>query len=154
VDAGSPLYIKRGPYAFVDLGVMRNVSPHVAVGGTFYAGGDDYRVRVGAKARVRYWLSPEISIDLAPGLLVGGDEDWGGEARFPGFVGEASLSFEDIALVTAQLESVHIEDGYGAEDQDTSVYLGGKIGGVPGLVGMAVGLLAIAAVHSMSLSVL
>jgi hypothetical protein len=152
VDAGSPLYTKRSAHVFTDLGVMRNVSRHVAVGGTFYAGGDEDRVRVGPKARVRYWLSREVSIELAPGLLVWGAEEWHGETRFPGFVGEASLSIEDLVLLTAQMESVHIEDVHGAEDQDTSVYLGGKIGGVPALVGLFVGLLAIAAISSADFS--
>lgn len=147
LDAGSPLYEKKSVYAFTDLGFMRNVSPHVALGGTLYAGGDDYRLRIGPKARFRYWMSREVSIDIAPGILVWGNDDWNGEARFPGLVGEASLSLEDNILITAQMESVDIKDAYGAKDHDTSVYLGGKLGGVPGLVGLSAGLIALFAMH-------
>src|SRR5690349_12861613 len=64
LDAGSPLYDKKSVYAFTDLGFMCNVSPRVALGGTLYAGGDDYRLRIGPKARFRYWVSREVSIDF------------------------------------------------------------------------------------------
>jgi hypothetical protein len=146
VDAGSPLYNKGDAYAFADLGWMRNVSRRLAVGGNMYVGGDDYRLRFGPKLRLRYWVSRAVSVDLAPGVLLWGDEDWHGDAHFPGWVGEASLSCEDV-LLTAEVESIDISDWYGAEDRDTSWYVGGKIGGVPGMVGLFAGIIALAMIH-------
>ena len=147
VDAGSPLYNKGDAYALADLGWMRNVSQRFAVGGDMYVGGDDYRLRFGPKLRLRYWVSRAVSVDLAPGVLLWGDEDWHGDAHFPGFVGEASLSCEDV-LLTAEVESIDISDWYGAEDRDTSWYIGGKVGGVPGMVGLFAGIIALAMLHT------
>ena len=147
VDAGSPLYNKGGMYALTDLGWMRNVSQRLAVGGDMYVGGDDYRLRLGPKLRFRYWVSRTVSVDLAPGVLLAGDEDWNGEAHFPGFVGEASMSRNDV-LLTVEVESISISDRYGAEDQDTSWYIGGKVGGVPGMVGVFAGIIVLAIIHT------
>lgn len=125
-----------------DLGLMRNVSRHVSVGANLYFGIDDRRSRFGPKARVRYWLSRTISVDVAPGVLLAGGDDWQGQAEFPGLVGEASLGVGDIVLVTGEIESISIEHQNGGKVRDNSVYLGTKVG-TPESFGTLVGLFAI-----------
>lgn len=142
VDPGKQAFYPRTDYyGMGDLGLMHNVSRHVAVGGNFYLGVDDRRTRFGPKARVRYWLYRTISFDVAPGILLGGDDDWQGHTEFPGFVGEASLGVGDVVQVTGEVESVSIEDQTGAKATDTSVYLGAKVG-TPESLGTFAGLIA------------
>ena len=133
-----------GPFHFdsktlltVDLGAMRNVSRRVALGGNLYVAGDDDHVHFGPKVRVRYWITRDLSADLAPGLVW-----WGGTAddlEFPAWVGETSVNIDDILILTAEVESVRVRSN-GSEKQETSLFLGGKIGGEGGLIGIAAGM--------------
>lgn len=148
VDAGSPLYEKGKAYALADFGAMRNLGERWAVGGNLYVGADDRRLRFGPKARLRYWLGSAHSIDAAAGVLLAGVDEWKGDADFPGYVGEVNVSLEEVLLLTAEVETVHIRDQNGIEDTDTSWYLGGKLGGVAGIVGVAAALIAVAATHA------
>ena len=124
----SSFYPRSDVYGMADLGIMRNVGRHVALGGNFYVGFDDRRTRLGPKARARFWLNRTLSVDLAPGVLLGGSDDWYGHAEFPGFVGEATFSVGDVVMLTGEIESISVENTKGAKEQDTSVYLGTKVG--------------------------
>ena len=134
-NAGTSSFTKGDAILTGDFGFMRNVSRRVAVGANVYLGGDDYRFRLGPKARVRYWASRIVSVDVAPGLFLG--HEWG---EFPGFVGEVSVNFDDILMLSAELETIGVRS-QGVEQRDTSLYLGGKIGGPPGLIGVFAGVL-------------
>ena len=124
----SSFYPRSDVYGMADLGVMRNVGRHIALGGNFYVGFDDRRTRLGPKARARFWLNRTLSVDLAPGVLLGGSDDWYGHAEFPGFVGEATFSVGDVVMLTGEIESISVENANGAKEKDTSVYLGTKVG--------------------------
>jgi len=142
LDAGPGIYEKKSPYVLLDYGAMKNVADRVALGGNLYVGGDDYRARFGAKARLRYWATSYLALDLAPGILVAGSDQWGGTAGFPGFVAEAGISVTGVVHLTGQMESVSIRDRYGRHVQDTAWYGGVKLGGEPGVIATAVGLAA------------
>jgi hypothetical protein len=146
VDAGSPLYETGSAYGLGDIGVMRNMNERVALGGGLYVGADDYRVRLGPKARIKYWISQDVSVDFAPGILLAGDDKWGGEGDFPGAVAEVSLSVHEV-LLTAEVETVPIQEG-DVRDHDTSWYMGGKLAGVPGVIGVTLALVAFALIAS------
>ena len=72
-------------------------------------------------------LAPKLAHGF-PGVLLGGSDDWYGHAEFPGFVGEATFSVGDVAMLTGEIESISVENTKGAKEQDTSVYLGAKVG--------------------------
>ena len=147
IDEGSPLYRRGSAYAISDLGALRHFGRHFAAGPGVYLGGDDYRLRFGPKLRVATWITRDISLEVAPGLLVAGDEDWGGEVDYPGAVGEVSIGIDRSILFTAEVEQVRISKN-GVRDTDTSWYLGAKVGGVPGLVGLTAGFVVLLILHT------
>ena len=147
-DEGSPLYNKSELYVLLNAGAMKNVSRRFAVGGSVTGGGDDYRLRFGLKARVRYWIDRSTSIDLAPGVLLAGSDDWGGSSTYPGFTAEAAITFDRWLSIVAAMESVDIARTSGQEDRDVASYVGLKAGGGAGIVAAAVGLLALAATRA------
>jgi len=140
VDGGS-IYTRKPAYLLVDFGAMRNVTGRLALGGNLYLGADDYRSRFGPKARVRYWLGDNDAVDIAGGVLLDGADDWKGHAIFPGYVAEASVSLEEAIMLTGAVESIRVRGENGVEDQDTSWYVGGKLGGVAGTIVAGAGLL-------------
>jgi hypothetical protein len=80
-----------------DLGWMKNISAKRAVGFSGYALVADPTTRLGIRARYRRWLSRKTSIDVSPGVLLGG-EDSGIEYDPPGFVLGATLNSGLVAL--------------------------------------------------------
>lgn len=139
----------------LDLGAMKNVGTRGAIGGSVYFGFDPDRSRVGAKLRYRRWLTRSISIDAAPGFVIGGTTQNGNRYyAYPGFVGELGLSLADWVTVTGQVETRHVtqsqrniawsSSGYPnpalrppEESTEVSWYLGAKFGGefsLPGLL--------------------
>lgn len=127
LDPGLPSYYPRSAVRGVlDVGALRNVSRSSGVGANLCLGVDDRRTRVGVKARYRQWLGRDVSLDFAPGVLFAGGDGWGGTARYPGFVGEATLSLYGWVHVTAQVESVDLEHPTLPGRRDTSTYLGAQ----------------------------
>lgn len=143
----------------MDVGGMKNLSRKYSMGASLYAAEDDDWGRVGIKARVRRWMSKDVSVDLAPGLLVhssGSDQD----RSLPAFVGEASLGLWDRIVITGQVERSTVtryEVPHGEfllpypivapkreRGTETSYYLGAKFGAELGLPGMFLGVLTFA----------
>jgi hypothetical protein len=86
-----------------DLGWMKNISENGAVGFSGYALVSDPTTRMGIRARYRRWLSQKTSIDVSPGVLLGG-EDSGIEYDPPGFVLGATLNAGDLVALTVDAE--------------------------------------------------
>ncbi len=127
-------------YVTAELGLMVNMNERFAVGGSARYGGGGGQ-RFGLKARVDLWLTESIALEVAPGILLGGDS----RLDFPGFTGHVGVSFRDAVGVTMQLEV--LDQGLGQEE--TTLYLGGKLGSEWGvglaIVGCFLGVLAYAA---------
>lgn len=142
-----------GAILAVDLGAMKNVGRSTSVGGSAYFGFDPDQTRIGAKARLRHWLSRTLAIDFAPGVIVGGTtQDWIRYYSYPGLVGELGFSMGDWLVVTGQVETRRVtyrpNFAFGSsgvrgpayepqEDNLTSWSLGAKFGGafsIPGLI--------------------
>lgn len=137
----------------IDVGAMKNLTARTSLGGSVYVGADPDQTRLGAKARLRHWLSRSLSIDLAPGIIVGSTaRDGSRYYSYPGFVGELSFSMGDWMMVTGQVETrtVSFLPNFGFSstgrpnyypapeyDQVTSWSLGAKFGGafsIPGVI--------------------
>jgi hypothetical protein len=150
VDPGLPAYYPRSDvHGTLDVGAIRNLSTSSGLGGNVYLGFDDRRTRLGVKARYTQWLSPHLSIDLAPGILFAGGDNWGGSASYPGVVGEVTLSMFGWIHLTAQVESIDIEHPTLPGQRDTSTYVGAQGTGPRGVLAMAGGALAFLAVRGL-----
>jgi len=86
-----------------DLGYMKTLSPKTAVGATGYALLHDDITRLGIRPRYRRWLSRDISIDISPGILLGG-EDSNADYDPPGFVFGVTGNMGDLVALTLETE--------------------------------------------------
>jgi len=101
--ASSPERCGEGPYASGELGLLRNVSTLIGVGGTFFYGGDDCGARYGFRSHVRVWLDPQISLDFGPGIILGDDDEYS-PYEWPGFSGQVSLNLAGLIAPFYQVD--------------------------------------------------
>ncbi|MGE5179747.1 MAG: hypothetical protein ACM3PF_11725 [Bacteroidota bacterium] len=135
-----------------DLGWMKNISEHGAVGFSGYALVSDPTTRLGIRARYRRWLSRKTSIDVSPGVLLGG-EDSAIEYDPPGFVLGATVNAGDLVALTVDAEYARnvalVHDTpplQWAKKTDVAWRAGAKLGSGLGLLGAA-GLFGLVLLH-------
>jgi hypothetical protein len=128
-----------------DLGWMKNVGTRHAVGFSGYAMPADQTTRLGIRGRYRRWLSPRLSVDVSPGVILGG-EDGGTNYDAPGAVLGVTLNSGDLVAVMVDTELARSWE-YATEDPpfttrvnhtDFTWRAGAKIGSGLGLVGSLV----------------
>lgn len=90
-------------YWSLDLGWARNVGSSSAVGATAYLGGDSEREHLGVRARFRQWLARNVSLDVAPGVILAGEEENDGTLLVPGFATQTSVMVDDRVGVVGQV---------------------------------------------------
>lgn len=91
---------ERGLYYSADLGAMVNVGRASAVGASaFWESGSD-RNRSGLRLRYRHWVGFRTSFELAPGIAVGGDDEFDG----PGFIAQAAFNIGDLMSFVLETE--------------------------------------------------
>jgi hypothetical protein len=95
LDKGPDVAPDEHTYVSFDVGLMGNVDSVTSVGGSLFVGGDGARSHFGVRVRVRRWITPELGLDLAPGLILGADEERTSVFRTPGFIGRAGLTYSD-----------------------------------------------------------
>jgi hypothetical protein len=134
------------PHVFMwELGLMRNTNERSALGGTVLL---TSRFSVGLKARYRQWLWRDISVEVAPGLIVHDDRVL---ARTPAFTGHVVLNLEDVLSVGGMLEvsRFRADTDFGIpETTVTKPFFFVRLGSYPGLMGVvatgtAIGVLAL-----------
>jgi hypothetical protein len=139
-------------YFHWDVGHMANFG-NWAAGGTVFVGTDDYGSRYGVKGRLRRWLGPRISIDVSPGLVLGGSDRYG--MKFPGFTGHMALNLREWVQATAMVEVLTLDPDPLRYPEippqtDTAWYAGITSGSYGGLIGSVVlGVAAVIAVASL-----
>jgi hypothetical protein len=140
---------RRPPMNFIwELGYMRNLAANdMAVGGTLFLVNDDEpRKMLGLKPRLRTWLKPWLSLDVAPGvLLVGIEHGSGFVPSYPAFSGHVALNFGDFVALSAQAEILPLTQtsNVNPEGMETNVFIGLRFGSYPGVgVGSAAALIA------------
>jgi hypothetical protein len=122
-----------------ELGWMRNLGERHAVGGTTFIEGDGLRMagwRVGLKARYRWWLEGNRSVDVAPGVILYGEEDFTPDN--PGALLAVGYNLGDVVSFTAQAEVLQ----YPSKTLRTGGYVGVRLGSYPGIIAAALALLA------------
>jgi hypothetical protein len=88
-----------------EFGLMENRDERSAIGGTLFidAEADREGSRLGFRARYRYWLSRNRSLDIAPGILITG---WKSEFEFPSFTCQTGLNLNSWLAITGQVDVV------------------------------------------------
>jgi hypothetical protein len=113
------------------LGVLRNLNLHSAVGASVDYGFGDNSDRVAARARYRRWLPYDVAVDFAPGILYADMRDEapgapGGSSRWcAGGTMELDLHLRDWSIVSARTDVVPT----GRSGVATATHLGFKIDG-------------------------
>ncbi|HSG81151.1 MAG TPA: hypothetical protein VLC48_02790 [Gemmatimonadota bacterium] len=138
-------------YLTADLGWMKNISQHDALGVSVF-GGPEFgfeEVQYGLRARYRRWLGERSGVDVSAGAVFGTTANIGE----PGFSGAIDLNYSDLFLASFVLEYANtsvcaLEEGWLNRVCGTSyktrtylgIGLGSKLGlvsyGIAGLVGL------------------
>lgn len=138
-------------YGSFDVGLEHNVTDATALGGSVFAGFDGVRSQLGVRARVRRWLSNRASLDLAPGLVIGGKEEKGSDLLGPALILRASLNLSASFGVTAQTFETRRQRPQRVE-KERATYVGAQLNSKAGTVGLGavlvVAIVAAAAVMS------
>lgn len=113
-----------------ELGFMKNVGTHDAVGAAAFRIAGPGTV-TGVRARYRRWLTSSVSLDLSPGVILGGD--------VRGFSGQAALNFGDLFALTGYAHTVRTFtydpiSGQGFPRKQFTWYAGARAGSWPGVV--------------------
>lgn len=141
LDHGSQKNMYGNAYWIVDIGAMGNHGAAAAFGGTAFVGMGDHRTRGGVKLRYRRWLSRTLSLDLAPGMILGGKEN-PYLLKLPGGVLQVSVMKRDLVGITVQLEAMRVEhDRTREKSTDLAIYAGAKTGSYATLAAAAGGAL-------------
>ncbi|MGE5175881.1 MAG: hypothetical protein ACM3JJ_05835 [Hyphomicrobiales bacterium] len=142
IASGNVPYGSHRWYLGFDLGTEDNVSARTAIGSSFFIGsGNDYAM-LGARARVRRWLSETSSLVIAPGLIVAQDEEGTTHGRPPGFSGQVSYHPGPHTAVTAEVYSIR-KSSYPRDRRETGFMVGLQFGGGPGIgLGVAASIVA------------
>jgi len=124
-----------------ELGYMRNLSERWSLGGAAFLYVDDDCGLAGFKPRLRYWLGPESSFDLAIGpILTTFDSKRLNDVGFAGHIGLNANSFWSFTLGmdiikydwTVKYYNQPVPTRY--RGTRPSYFLGMRVGGVPGAV--------------------
>ncbi len=123
----------------VDIGAMRNLSPKWALGATAYYSLDDSGSRLAIKPRLRRWLTPEQSIDLSAGPIIGNFGSYYGKS--PGLAGHIGYSYRDWVMLTLGVEIIPINTVFGVggssetivyKSTESTLYAGIRVGSYAG----------------------
>jgi hypothetical protein len=148
VSLGLPSSYRRPPLdASWELGYLHNLEvERLAVGGSlFLVYDDEQRLLFGVKPRLRRWLTPWLSAEVAPGILVAGGGVDSFAPAYPAFSGHAALNFGDVLAVSTQLEVLPLASKSNVNPQGREItgYIGLRFGSYAGLaVGPLVGFLS------------
>jgi len=126
--------LKRRHYFISEIALMANTGASFAVGpGTFIGMDEGGEFRAGIKLHVQRWLTPTVSVDVAPGVLFA---DSRGRVEMPGFMASSTLRVTEWVGLTSQFE---ISRPGSDRSTDYAFYLGAKLGSVPALIANALG---------------
>ena len=141
------------------VGGLHQVGGAYSLGGTAFFLGDRARVRSGLRVRMVRWLSPTVSLDAGPGIVLLGNEEGEAEFKGPGFSGQAGLTLYGVGGLIAEVTSVTRRNSIsafekqGATVHETMWHSGVRLSGVPGVGGtVALGIMLVAALGSVGAS--
>jgi hypothetical protein len=109
-NAFDPYGDKNSFYLSWAAGYLHNLGQQSAVGAAFEVTADDDGHRYGTVLRYRQWLSPTWSLDLAPGVLLGGRTSFT-TLYFPSGTADIAINWGDRFALTFGLDQLRRDDG-------------------------------------------
>ena len=91
-------------------GYLQNLNPSSALGAAFKLTADSDGHRYGAVARYRRWLSPTSSLDFAPGLFLGGKDNFI-TLSFPSPTADLALNYRDLVGLAVGVDAIRQQSG-------------------------------------------
>jgi hypothetical protein len=91
-------------------GYLRNVGGRSALGAVFKVTADSDGHRYGPVVRYRHWLSQTTSIDLAPGLFIGGEDNFV-DLAFPSATADVAFNYGDWFGVAVGVDAIRRTGG-------------------------------------------
>jgi hypothetical protein len=133
--------------ATLEVGYMTNVGGRSALGGALFLQGGEPVGGFGFRPRYRHWLGRQVSLDLAPGIVLKAVSGGQFTLRSPSFSGLVGLNVGPGLGLIGRVDLVRGAYGGFANGKSTGLawYAGGRLGGWPGVVGLA-GFLGLATV--------
>jgi len=125
----------------MDLGLMRNLGEHWAVGGSFRLESTEIEDATGFLVRGRRWLSDGTSLDLSTGFLGHGTN---GPPLDTSWITQAQLNLGNFASLQVEMDRWKLNGmdydtsgNYGMQtDSGTNWYVGGSVHYLPGLAAL------------------
>ena len=125
----------------MDLGLMRNLGEHWAVGGSFRLESTETDDATGFLVRGRRWLSDGTSLDLSTGFLGHGSN---GPPLDTSWITQAQLNLGNFASLQVEMDrwklngmDYDMSGNYGMQtDSGTNWYVGGSVHYLPGLAAL------------------
>jgi hypothetical protein len=138
-DAGRNAQRTQDGLVLVEYGYARNFGSYHSVGVTGFLHVDERHDQEGLRLRLVQWLSPSLSLNLSPGIVLAGYQN-NAEVLRPAFSAQGGLTLSGrIGLVVEMFTLGIREAGPGpssiVETRGTAWHVGFKLGGEPGLVG-------------------
>lgn len=127
--AGNQAAYESAPLFTWELGWMVNRGSSRAFGIAAFGQAGDGMVAAGIRPRVRFWMNPTMSLDVAPGVAVYASDGGG-----PGFSGHVGLNFGDYGAATVHVVALRPRTYDTNRSMRTAVFAGGRLGSVPGTV--------------------
>lgn len=122
-----------GPARHLDLatnvGWLFNVHEKTALGPAFFFSAylnGGWNSQLGAQGRVRYWINPNVHLDISPGVIIHDNPYPDG---FAGYMGEVSIGYRDWISIAARLDRVKVYP----HGRDTIFQIGVKFGSYIGM---------------------
>ena len=129
-----------GASATLELGYMVNATPRSALGLAVFLRGGEPVGGVGIRPRYRHWLSRQVSLDVAPGIVLKAMSGGQFSLRSPSFSGQLGLNVGPGFGLTGQVDVARSAAGSFANGKSSDVawYAGARLGsglGVAGVLG-------------------
>ena len=132
-------------YLSLDAGAAHNVTDRLSIGGSLFAAGDNHeRAQYGLRGRFRYWLGKSASVDVAPGVILLGQEVDNAELVTPAPILRVGVNPTASFGLAYQIFEIRRRTPYG-EFKERGSYVGAQLGSTAGLAGTGA-LLVVAAV--------
>jgi hypothetical protein len=136
--------------ATLELGYMVNLNPRSALGAAVFLRGGEPVGGIGFRPRYRRWFNSDVSLDVAPGIVLKTLSGGQFTLKAPTFSGQLGLNLGSGFALTGQVDVPRNAVGAFPNGSSTDVawYAGGRLGsglGVAGILGfLALGVLVAA----------
>jgi hypothetical protein len=94
-----------------DFGLMKNISPKIAIGGSFHIACDDDFSRIGVRPRLHLWTGTRSGYDFSVGPLLSSGEGKRGKIKSPGWVAQISFSIAELLSLDVYYETYRFQFG-------------------------------------------